>query len=207
MVAAIAGGVPVKGALLLLTMRLSPGVQTPKKQAHHGSPSQHPAALAPAQCYLLVHSPAVHRGKRPSAPSQSYRRGGSHAAAAATVLYRRRRGSVARTISHDNYDYRCRTAAADPYGTVAFVTAAVMRRGPRDITAGVAAATAGWKLQDISSGAMTRFRATENGGKRTTEIPFILMAPVVSRKGDTVSSVACLLHGSMVAAIRAYRRP
>ena len=29
--------------------------------------------------------------------------------------YRRRRGSVARTVSHDNYDYRCRTAAADPY--------------------------------------------------------------------------------------------
>ena len=109
MVAALAGGVPVKGA------PLSPGVQTPWKQAHHGSPCQHPAALAPAQCYALVHSRAVHRGKRPSAPSQSYRRGGGHAAAAATVLYRRRRGSVARTVSHDNYDYRCCTAAADPY--------------------------------------------------------------------------------------------
>ena len=102
MVAALAGGVPVKGA------PVSPGVQTPWKQAHHGSPSQHPAAL--------VHSRAVHRGKRPSAPSQSYRRGGGHAAAAATVLYHRRRGSVSRTVSHDNYDYRCRTAAADPYG-------------------------------------------------------------------------------------------
>ena len=64
-----------------------------------------------------------------------------------------------------------------------------------------------WKLQDISSGARTRFRATENGGKRTTEIPFILVAPVLSRKGDTVCSVACLLYSSMVDAIRCYRRP
>ena len=51
------------------------------------------------------------------------------AAAAATVLYRRRRGSVARTVSHDNYDYRCRTAAADPIGTVAVVTTADCGRG------------------------------------------------------------------------------
>ena len=94
-----------------------------------------------------------------------------------------------------------------PIGTVAVVTTAVLRRGPRDITAGAAAATAGWKLQDISSGAMTRFRATENGGKRSTEIHFILVAPVISRKGDTISSVACLLHSSMVAAIRGSRRP
>ena len=80
MVAAVAGGVPVKGAPLLPTMRLSPGVQAPEKQAHHGSPSQHPAALAPAQCYSPAHSPAVHCGKRPSAPSQSYRRGEGRAA-------------------------------------------------------------------------------------------------------------------------------
>ena len=66
-----------------------------------------------------------------------------------------------------------------PIGTVAVVTTAVLRRGPRDITAGAAAATAGWKLQDISSGAMTRFRVTENGGKRTTKIAFILVVVVV----------------------------
>ena len=129
------------------------------------------------------------------------------AAAAATVLYRRRRGSVARTVSHDNYDYRCRTTAADSIGTVAVVTTAVLRQGPRDITAGATAATAVWKLQGISSGATTRFRATENGAKRTTEIPFTLVAPVLSRKGDTVSSVACLLHSSMVAAIRCSQWP
>ena len=64
-----------------------------------------------------------------------------------------------------------------------------------------------WKLQDISSGDRTRFRATENGGKSTTEIPFILVTPVLSRKGDAVSSVGCLLYSSMVAAIRCYRRP
>ena len=64
-----------------------------------------------------------------------------------------------------------------------------------------------WKLQDISSGARTRFRAIENGGKRTTEISFILVAPVLSRKGDAVFSVACLLHSSMVAVIRRCRRP
>ena len=92
-------------------------------------------------------------------------------------------------------------------GTVAVVTTAILRRGPRDITVGAAASTAGWKLQDISSGSITRFCPTENGGKKTTEIPFILVAPVLSRKGDTVSSVACLLHSSMVAAIRCSRRP
>ena len=129
------------------------------------------------------------------------------AAAVATVLYRRRRGSVARTVSYDNYDYLCRTAAADPIGTVAFVATAVLGQGPRDITAGATAATAGWKLQGISSEAMTRFRATENGVKRTTEIPFTLVAPVLSRKGDTVFSVACLLHSSMVAAIRCSQWP
>ena len=64
-----------------------------------------------------------------------------------------------------------------------------------------------WKLKDIGRGARTRFRATENGGKRTTEIPFILVDPVLSRKGDAVSSLACLLYSSMVATIRCYRRP
>ena len=39
MVVGVAGGVPVKGAPLLPTMRLPPGVRTPQKQAHHGSPS------------------------------------------------------------------------------------------------------------------------------------------------------------------------
>ena len=163
--------------------------------------------LAPAQCYLPAHSPAVHCGKRPSAPSQSYRRGGGRAAAAVTVLYRRRRGSVARKVSHDNYDYCCRTAAADTYWYRRRYCYRCTAAGPRNITAGAAAATAGWKLQDTSSGAMTRFRATEKGGKRTTEIPFILVAPVLSRKGGTVSSVACLLHNSMAAAISCSRQP
>ena len=119
---------------------------------------------------------------------------------------------AAAVVSHERFRTITKTTAAvlllrTPIGTVAVVTTAVLRRGPWDITAGATAATAGWKLQDISSGAMTRFRATENGGKRTTEISFILMAPVLSRKGDTVSSVACLLHSSMVAAIRGSRWP
>ena len=177
MVEVIAGGVPVKGASLLPTMRLSPGVQTPEKQAHHGSPSQHSAALAPAQCYSPAHSPEVNCGKRPSAPSQSYRRGGGRAAAADPHWYRSR------------CHYRC-TAA----GTAGHHSRC--RRCDRWL-----------ELQGISSGAMTRFRATENVGKRTTEIPFILVAPVLSRKGDTISSVACLLYSSMVANTRCSRRP
>ena len=116
--------------------------------------------VAPVAGGVPVKGPVVHCGKRPSAPSQSYTRGGAIAAAAARVLYRRRRCSVARTVSHDNYDYRhrtvykCRTVprltigAASvlllrtPIGTVAVVSTAVLRRGPRDITAGAAAATA-----------------------------------------------------------------
>ena len=71
---------------------------------------------APAQSYSPVHYlPAVHCGKRPSAPSQRYRRSGGLAAAAATVLYRRRRCDVARTVSHDNYDYRCTAAETVGY--------------------------------------------------------------------------------------------
>ena len=119
---------------------------------------------------------------------------------------------AAAVVSHQRFRTITTTTAAvlllqTPIGTVTVVTTAVLRRGPRDITAGAAAATTVWKLQDISSGAMTRFRATENGGKRTTEIPFILVAPAPSLKGDTVSFVACLLHSSMVAAIRGSQRP
>ena len=119
---------------------------------------------------------------------------------------------AAAVVSHERFRKITTTTAAvlplrTPIGIVAVVTTAVLRRGPRDITAGAAAATAGWKLQDISSGAMTRFRATENEEKRTTEISFVLVTPVLSRKGDTVFSVACLLHSSMVAAIRGSRQP
>ena len=96
----------------------------------------------------------------PLLPAKATEKGGGLAVAAATVLYRRRRCSVARTVSHDNYDYRCRTAvrmshrtpryhwrrvrtaAADPIGTVAVVATVVLRRGPLDITGGAAAATA-----------------------------------------------------------------
>ena len=59
-----------------------------------------------------------------SSPGQSERKGVGLAAAAATVLYRRRRCSVVRTVSHDNDEYH------------------VLRRGARDIIAGAAAATA-----------------------------------------------------------------
>ena len=119
---------------------------------------------------------------------------------------------AAAVVSHERFRTITTTTAVvlllrTPIGTVAVVTTAVLRRGPRDITAGADAATAGWKLQDISSEAVTQFRATEKGGKRTTEISFILVASVLSRKGDNVSSVACLLHSSIVAAIRGSQRP
>ena len=85
MIAAVAGGVPVKGARLLPTMRFPPGVRTPQKQVHHdnlppskavvpplGRPHQHRAALAPAQCYSLVHhSPAVHCASAPLLPAKA----------------------------------------------------------------------------------------------------------------------------------------
>ena len=117
MVAAVTGGVPVKGAPLLPTMRLPPGVRTPREQIHHdilppskaavpslGRPRQHPAALAPAQCCSTVrHLPAVHCGKCTSDPSQSYGRGGG-LAAAAQMSYRIPR----------YHRRRIRTAAADP---------------------------------------------------------------------------------------------
>ena len=35
MVAAVSGGVPVKGAPLVSTVRLPPGVRTPREQVHH----------------------------------------------------------------------------------------------------------------------------------------------------------------------------
>jgi hypothetical protein len=59
----------------------------------------------------------------------------------------------------------------------------------------------GGKLQNTSSGPRTRFRAAESGGKRTTEILFILVTPVLSCKGGTVSSVGWLLDSSTVGTI------
>ena len=91
-----------------------------------------------------------------------------------------------------------RRAAVPDHGC----SAKMFRRENRRHDLGKEARLGSWKLQGISSGAGTRFRATENGGKRTTEIPFILVAPVLRRKGDAVSSVACLLYSSMVAVIR-----
>ena len=81
------------------------------------------------------------------------------------------------------------------------------RRKNRRHDVGKQARPRSWELQDISSGARTRFLATENRGKRTTEISFILVAPVLSRKGNAVFSDACLLNRSVVAVIRCCRRP
>ena len=96
-----------------------------------------------------------------------------------------------------------RRAAVSDHGC----SAKTFRRKIRRHDVGKEARLGSWELQDISSGAGIRFRATENGGKRTTEISFILVALVLSRKGDAVSSVACLLYSSVVAAIRCCRRP
>ena len=46
----------------------------------------------------------------PLLPAKATEGGGGLAASEATVLYRRRRCSVARTVSHNKYDYRCRIA-------------------------------------------------------------------------------------------------
>ena len=86
-------------------------------------------------------------------------------------------------------------------------SARTFRRENRRHDVGKEAGLRSWELQDISSGARARFRATENGEKRTTEISFILVAPVLSRKGGAVFSDACLLCRSVVAAIRCCRRP
>ena len=86
-------------------------------------------------------------------------------------------------------------------------SAKTFRRENRRHDVGKEARLGSGELQDIRSGARTRFPATETGGKRTTEISFILVAPVLSPKGDTVFSVACLLYRSVVAAIRCCRRP
>ena len=58
---------------------------------------------------------------------------------------------AAAVVSHERFRTITTTTAAvlllrTPIGTVAVVTTAVLRRGQRDITAGAAAATAGWKL-------------------------------------------------------------
>ena len=207
MVGAVAGGMPVKGAPLLPTMRLSPGPRhlrnTPTIAVHLNIPLRLPLRNAIRQ--------SIHRRSiavsAPLLPAKATERAG------VMLLLRPQCCTVATAVvSHERFRAITTTTAAvlllrTPTGTVAVVTTAVLRRGPRDITVSAAAATAGWKGQDISSGAMTRFRATKNGGKRTTEIPFILVAPVLSRKDDTVSSVACLLHSSMVAAIRGSWRP
>ena len=73
-----------------------------------------------------------------------------------------------------------RRAAVSDHGC----SAKTFRRENRRHDVGKGARLGSWKLQDMSSGPRTRFRATENGGKRITEIPFILVAPVLSRKGD-----------------------
>ena len=86
---------------------------------------------------------------------------------------------AAAVVSHERFRTIATTIAAvlllrTPIGTEAVATTAVLRWGPRDITAGAAAATTGWKLHDISSGIMTRFRAQKrrkedhrNSSKRT----------------------------------------
>ena len=207
MVAVVAGGVLVKGTPLLPTMRLSPGSRylrnRPTIAVHLNIPLRLPLCNAIPQ---PIHRRSI-AASAPLLPAKATEGTG------AVLLLRPQCCTVAAAVmSHERFRTITTTTAAvlllrTAIGTVAVVTTAVLRWGPRDITADAAAATTGWKLQDISSGATTRFRATENEGKKTTEIPFILVALVLRRKGDTVASVACLLHSSMVAAIRGSRRP
>ena len=208
MVTAVAGGVPVKGAPLLPRCACLPGSRhvrnRPTMAVHLNIPLRLPLRNA-------IRQPIHRRFIAASAPLLPAK--ATEGAGAVLLLRPQCYTVVAAVVFHERFRTITTTTAdvllmRTPIGIVADVTTAVLRRGPRDITAGAAAATAGWKLQDIiSSGAMTRFRATENRGKRATEIPFILVAPVLSRKGDTVSSVAGLLHSSMIAASRGSRRP
>ena len=208
MVAAVAGGVPVKdpppSCQRCGCLRGSRHLRSrPTMAVHPNTPLRLPlrnAILQPIHRRSIVSS-------APLLPAKA-----TEGAGAVLLLQPQSCTVAAAAVSHEQFRTITTTTAAvlllrTPIGTVAVVTTAVLRRGSRDITAGAAAATAAWKLLDISSGTMTRFRATKNGGKRTTEIPFILVASVLSRKGDTVSSVACVLHSSMVAAIRGSRRP
>ena len=206
MVAAVAGGVPVKGPPSCQRCGCLRGFRhlrnRPTMAVHLNIPLRLPLRNAIRQ---PIHRRSI-AASAPLLPAKDTEGAGD------MLLLRPQCCTVAAAVvSHERFRTITTTTAAvlllrTPIGTVAVVTTAVLRRGPRDITAGAAAATAGWKLQDKSSGAMTRFRATENGGKRTSEIRFILVAPVLSRKGDIVSSVACLLRSSMVAAIRGSRR-
>ena len=83
-----------------------------------------------------------------------------------------------------------RRAAVPDHGC----SAKTFRRENRRHDVGKEARLGSWKLHDISSGAMTRFRATKSGGKRTAERPFILVAPVLSRKATLFPpSPACCI--------------
>ena len=73
MVAAVAGGVSVKGALLLPTVWLPPGVRTPREQVHHDSSlsvvgrccsarSSTPTSRCACPCAMLFASPAFTGG-------------------------------------------------------------------------------------------------------------------------------------------------
>ena len=161
MVAAVAGGVPVKGALLLPTVRLPPGVRTPRQQVHHDSLSQHPAVLAPAQYYSLVHSPAVHRGKRTSAPTEAREGAGAWLllrkcrtvtratmGAASVLLLRTLVGTVAVVATAVlMMRRRCTVAAVAPLAPNKAREGAwiwLLRRITRDIIAGSAAVALRW---------------------------------------------------------------
>ena len=58
-----------------------------------------------------------------------------------------------------------------PIGTVARCYYRCVAAGTRNITAGAAAVTAGWKLEDISSGVMTRFRPPKTEEKGPPKYP------------------------------------
>ena len=73
-------------------------------------------------------------------------------------------------------------------------SAKTFRRENRRHDVGKEARLGSGELQDISSGARTRSRATENGGKRTIEISFILVAPSSAAKAAPSSpSPACCI--------------
>ena len=136
MVAAVAGGVPVKGPPLANDAVVSGGPDT----LETGPPWQSISTSRCACPYAMLASPftggpswqaplcsqsKLQNGRGPGCccgaaplylgPGQSYRRGVGVAAAVATMLYRRRHCSVVRTVSYDNNEYHFTAAENTGY--------------------------------------------------------------------------------------------
>ena len=160
MVAAVVGGVPVKpppSCQRCGCLRGSRHLRNrPTMAVHLNIPLRLPLHNAIRQ--------SIHRrsivASAPLLPAKA-----TEGAGAVLVLQPQSCTVATAAVSHERFRTIITVTAAvlllrTPIGTVVVVTTAVLRRGSGDITAGATAATAVWKLVDISRGTMTRFRAT-----------------------------------------------